>query len=111
MWYAFGNEGGFTMPTTKTVPNTSAAAIFGRMWEGRAKMSATVAKQVLKLGFSDADKARMHQLAKRSSDGTLTAAEGEEYDGYILVGAMLAIIHSKARMALKLPLPSRKQSA
>jgi hypothetical protein len=95
------------MATKSVTRGIAVADGLKRVWNGEGEMSATVAKQVLKLGFSDDDVARLHQLAERSNDGTLTPAEGVEYDGYILAGDLLAIAQSKARMALKLPIPKK----
>jgi hypothetical protein len=38
---------------------------------------------------------------ERSEAGTLTAEEEKEFDGYLHVGNLLAVMQSKARLALK----------
>ena len=43
----------------------------------------------------------MLQLADRSEAGTLTAEERAEFDGYLHVGNLLAVMRSKARLALQ----------
>jgi hypothetical protein len=48
------------------------------------------------------DRQRMLQLAELSEAGTLTAEEQMEFDGYLHVGNLLAVMQSKARLALKL---------
>lgn len=47
------------------------------------------------------DRCRMLHLAERSEAGTLTPEEQTEFDGYLHVGNLLAVIQSKARVALK----------
>jgi len=57
-----------------------------------------IARQILELRFSDADQARMYELAAKNQLGDLTAAEREELDSYIDVGDVLALLQSKARL-------------
>jgi len=81
---------------------TTEAAIFARLWESReGVLSPELARLVLKLGFSELDKARMHDLAAKNRAGTLTAAEIDALDNYVKVGDLLAIVQSKARKLLK----------
>lgn len=86
------------MATPQMTHQTSAAAIFGRLWS--SALSRPVARHLLTLGFDAEDKDRMHALAERCRDGRLTAAERAEYDAFIRVGELLAVLHSKARMRL-----------
>ena len=43
----------------------------------------------------------MLELAERSEAGTLTAEEQSEFDSYVHIGNFLAVMQSKARLALK----------
>ena len=43
----------------------------------------------------------MLQLAERSEAGALTAEEKIEFDGYLHLGNLLAVLQSKARVAVK----------
>jgi len=81
--------------------DTSEAAIFARLWESAA--SPDLAMQVLKLGFSERDQSRMHELAAKNQRESLSAAESQELDNFIKVGDLLAILQSKARKYLKQP--------
>ena len=74
------------MSTTKAPQPDSVAAIF--------------AQDVLKLGFSDADKLRMRELCKRNRESELTLAETDELDNFVKVADLLAILQSKARKSL-----------
>jgi hypothetical protein len=81
---------------------TSDLAIFDRLVNGhKPDMSAVLARYVLTLGFDESEQARMRQLAERNQDGQLTSAEHDELMGYVKAGHLLALLHSKARMALK----------
>jgi hypothetical protein len=81
--------------------SNSEAAIFGRLWDGDVRLSRPIARHVLKLRFSAADKARMHSLVDKNRAGELTAEEQEELDNFVKVGDLLAILQSKARKFLK----------
>ena len=78
------------------------AAIFARLWETeKGHMPRLLARLVLRLGFRDRDKARMHQLAVKNQEGLISQAELEELDNYIEAGDLMALLHSKARRALR----------
>jgi hypothetical protein len=69
-----------------------------------------MARYVLKLGFSEPDKARMHQLSVRNQSDALNAAEKEELFAYAKAGSLLSILKSKARRALRSKAKSGKRS-
>ena len=90
------------MQTTEGQVNTSAAAIFDRVFtNGREAFSPELARHILSLTFSEEDKARLNDLAEKNQEGTLSRKEREELFNYIKVGDLLAILQSKARIALK----------
>jgi hypothetical protein len=91
------------------VLKSSEAAIFARVWENRdGGLTPPLARHVLKLGFGDEDKARMHDLIERNQEGTLTDDERAELDNFVKVGDLLAILQSKARkFLLHPPQPAR----
>lgn len=66
----------------------------------RGQLPRELARYILDLGFSDRDKARMHDLVLRNQDGALTPAEQEEMHAYGKAGDLLAILKSKARRTL-----------
>ena len=83
-------------------PPSAEGAILARLLEnGRGRMSPTLARYVLTLGFGPEDQARMTDLAERNQVGRLAAAEREELSGYVRAGHMLALLHSRARRALR----------
>lgn len=83
-------------------PAKTEATIFADLWDrSSARLTPTVARYVLKLGFSEAEQARMLDLLRRNQVGQLASAEVAELDGYINVADLLAILQPKARQALK----------
>ena len=82
-------------------PNTE-AAIWARLMEARKKeLSPEAAEYLLSITFPETDRKRLEQLAERSAAGTLTDEERAEYDSYLHIGNLLAVMQSKARVALR----------
>src|SRR5205085_5271751 len=76
--------------------------ILGRVFlNGKGELTAARARSLLEVEFSDADKARMHELAVKNQDGRLSAPERDELLGYAKAGCLLGILHSRARRALE----------
>ena len=69
---------------------------------GRDSLPEEWARQLLALGFSERDEARMNELAERNRQGIVSDAEKEELLGYAKAGCLLGILKSKARRALKI---------
>ena len=83
------------------MPTVTEADIFSRVIDpSNPTLSADGAKAFLQLSFSQRDHARMAELAERSNKGTLTDEERREYEGYVFVGDVLAMLKSKARLSL-----------
>jgi hypothetical protein len=70
---------------------------------GRSKISPTLAKQLLTLDFTQADRERMADLAERNQGGTLSAGEKAELMEYVDAGHVLSILHSLGHLAQKRP--------
>ena len=67
----------------------------------KKEVPAEAAEFLLAVDFEESDQMRMLHLAERANTGTLTAEEQIEFDGYLHVGNLLAVMKSKARLALK----------
>jgi hypothetical protein len=81
---------------------SSDIAIFGRLLSNpQGEMSPDLARYILTLGFSDAEQTHIEELAAGNQQGRLSADEHEELMGYVKAGHLLALLHSKARRALK----------
>jgi len=82
-------------------PNTE-AAIWARLLEARkGELSPESAEYLLSVTFAETDRKRMEQLAERSEAGALTDQERAEYDSYLHIGNLLAVMQSKTRVALR----------
>jgi hypothetical protein len=91
----------FSMASQPISPN-SEAAIWARLMQAQKdELSPEAAEFLLAIEFGQSDRQRMLQLAERSEAGALTAEEQAEFDGYLHVGNLLAVMQSKARLALK----------
>jgi hypothetical protein len=88
--------------SSQLLSSNSEAAIWARLMQAQKdELSPEAAEFLLAIDFGDSDRERMLQLAERSEGGTLTAEEQIEFDGYLHVGNLLAVMQSKARRALK----------
>ena len=77
-------------------------AILGRLLQvDKPTLSSEAARSILALEFGQADRGRMHQLALKAQEGSLTAEEKVEINHYERVGHLLSIMKSKARKSLK----------
>lgn len=86
------------MATSKDDPLTG-LDVFLQMWD-RVPLTATVAHHVLKLSFSAAEEARMHELMEKNSAGGISPAELRELDAYVQVWAGVSTLQSRARAFL-----------
>ena len=82
-------------------PNSEAAIWTRLMQVQKDVLSPDAAEFLLAMDFGEGDRQRMLQLAERSEAGTLTGEEQIEFDGYLHVGNLLAVMQSRARLALK----------
>jgi len=81
---------------------TGEVAILGRLLSnGKEALTSDLARYFLGLGFTEQDKARMHELAVKNQAGALSAGEKEELVGYAKAGCLLGILQSRARKSLK----------
>ena len=88
------------MSSQLSTPNRE-AAIWARLIEAQRELSPEVAEYLLSIGFGEGDRERMEQLAELSEAGTLTDEERAEFDSYLHVGNLLAVMQSKARLVLR----------
>ena len=87
---------------SQLIGQTSEAAIWARLMQAqKAELSSDAAEFLLTIHFEEADRKRMQQLAERSEAGTLTVEEQAEFDGYLHIGNLLAVMQSNARLVLR----------
>lgn len=85
--------------TTRTVEDE--VSILARiLGDERGRLSEEMARHILGLGFSDRDRARMHDLAVRNQHDSLSPEEKRELLAFGKAGDLLAILKSRARRTL-----------
>ena len=88
-------------PTEPDPASSSEIAILAKVL-GNGHMPPVTARYLLNVGFTDDEKAHMHDLAVRNQEDALSPAEKEELLAYAKAGTLLAILKSKARRTLHL---------
>jgi hypothetical protein len=63
------------------------------------ELSQEAAESLLKLRFAPGDTERMNELAEKARQGTLSPDEDRLLQGYLFVGSLVDLLHSKARRA------------
>lgn len=78
------------------------ADIFSRVIDPLSPtLAPAAAEAILALGYTEADHTRMAELAGKSNQGTLSATERRELEGYVFVGDVLSMLKSKARLSIR----------
>ena len=81
--------------------------IFSRLIDAsNPTLTPDAAAGILQLGYSEADHARMAELAGKSNGGVLTPDERRELESYVFVGDVLSLLKSKARLSLRKQSPA-----
>jgi len=86
---------------TSIVENAEAMILARVIAPDSPTLPPAVASELLKWGYSDADKQRMTELAAKARQGTLTPEEQAESEGYERVTSFLGLVKSKARRSLQ----------
>jgi hypothetical protein len=88
---------------------SSHAELWARLLEmADEQLTADAARYILDLHFPAEDVARMHQLAERAREGTLSSDEHADLNMYEQVGHVLSLMKSKARRVVERPARRRK---
>jgi hypothetical protein len=91
------------MSSQNTSPNTEAAILARVIQLGEEELSQGAAEYLLSFRFGEHDIARMNELSELAQQGKLTLQEQSEFDSYIHVSNLLAVMQSKGRRALQRP--------
>jgi hypothetical protein len=84
------------------LPATTETAIFERIvLPSQPAFNEEAARSILAMEFSPDDRQRMQLLADKAKAGLLSPDEEHEAENYERVGHYLAILQSKARVALR----------
>jgi len=85
------------MGTTEMPPVEGEIAILVRvLGDEEGRFSDDLARYILGVRFNERDLARMHDLAVRNQEDTLSAVEKDELLAFVNAGDLLAILKSKA---------------
>jgi hypothetical protein len=68
--------------------------------QGKPAMTASLARHILKLGFTVDEQDRMEDLAARNQESKLSDDEHQELMSYVRAGHILALLQSQARRQL-----------
>jgi len=86
--------------------DSSGTVIVSRVLEAHtSSFTPEAARSILQLKFDQIDMDRMNILAEKNRWGMLTEAAQQELQSYLLVGHLLDLLHTKARLALKQTAP------
>jgi hypothetical protein len=89
------------MSKSQAIANNE-ATIWKRIMEPeKGAFPPEVAESILRLDFAERDRERMHELAAKARDGSLTPEERQEIDSYERVGGFLSLLKVKARRSLQ----------
>jgi uncharacterized protein YnzC (UPF0291/DUF896 family) len=83
------------------VANTDNLILSRLITPGGDALSSGAAEGLLSIRFKPQDVERMNELAALARERSLTPDERQEMESYNRIGHFLALIHSKARIALK----------
>jgi hypothetical protein len=84
-----------------TILEDSEATILARVVAAESpSLPESVAREILRWGFSEADQKRMSELAAKARAGTLQPSELEESEAFERVSSFLGLVKSKARRSL-----------
>jgi hypothetical protein len=104
------NDGGRGLSSQLITPRGE-AAIWARLIESQPEeLTPEAARYLLRFEFTESDQSRMQELADRSQAGTLSEDEGREFDSYLHIGNLLAVMQSKARLVLDNQIPTPPHS-
>lgn len=86
---------------SQAISSTNEATIWARLIESQPDgLTAEAAHYLIGFRFGENDQNRLQELAESSQAGTLTEDEAREFDSYLHIGNLLAVIQSKARVVL-----------
>jgi hypothetical protein len=90
-----------TTTTAGTAAPSEVTILSRLLLNGEDRPPPDFARYLLRIAFSDQDKARMHELAVKNQEGRISPEELRELDSYIFAGDLLALLQAKARKVLK----------
>lgn len=79
----------------------ASTALLERLLEPVSRsLNSEASKELMKLKADAKTQARVDELARKCNEGELTPSEKSEYERYVTVGNLVAILQAKARLIL-----------
>lgn len=83
------------------VHSPASTAVLERLLERvTGSLNTEAARQLVQLKADAKTQARIDKLARKCNEGELTPTERSEYEHYVTVGNLIAILQAKARLVL-----------
>lgn len=90
------------MRQSARMKNDESPSVLDRLLEPITRcLNAESAKALAELRADAVAQARIDELAEKCTEGQLTSEERREYETYVHVGNLIAILQAKARLHLK----------
>ena len=89
------------MSSQVITPNTEAAILARIIQSDERQLTPEAAQYLLSMKLPSGDEDRVNELSAKARAGSLTEVENQELDSYLHIGALLAVMQSKARCLLK----------
>lgn len=86
---------------TSTIVNAESTILARVIAADVPTLPESVARELLKWGFTEMDRKRMSELAMKARQGTLEPDENAEIEAYERVSSFLGLVKSKARRSLQ----------
>jgi len=79
----------------------NSSAILERLLEPVTQsLNVEAARKLIRLKADSVTQTRVDELARKCNEGELTPAERSDYERYVSVGTLIAILQAKARLLL-----------
>ena len=93
----------YDLPMQTSIIDNAESAILARVIAADVPiLPESVAREILKWGFTETDRQRMSELAMKARQGSLDPAENAESEAYERVSSFLGLVKSRARRSLQL---------
>ena len=80
------------------------AGVLNRLLEPVSRsLNVEAARELIRIKADSKTQARVDELARKCNEGELTEQERAEYERYVVVGNIIAILQAKARLLLSEP--------
>ena len=94
-------SGGTFLVYNSLMSRRNGSAVLGRLLEPVSQsLNLEAARKLIRIKADAKTQARVDELARKCNEGELTPKERAEYERYVTVGNVIAILQAKARLLL-----------